>query len=130
MPAKPHSAWPAQMPATSANSRMKLASVTSSGRPELVTLANFVRLVALVVGIWVGHAFWGFAGIVYGVALSQFAAWPLAVTFLVRRKRFTWRGNLVLVPALLVGMLAGWLIERGIYWMLPAGHSALRKLLL
>ena len=62
------------------------------------------------------------------VALSPFAAWPLAVAFLVRRKWFTWRGNLVLVPALMGGMFVGWLIERGIYWMLPAGHSALRKL--
>ena len=110
-------------------SQMVEQAYQATGRPELVTLANFIRLVALVAGIWFGHEFWGFTGIVYGVALSPFAAWPLAVAFLVRRKWFTWRGNLVLVPALLAGMAVGWLIERGIYWVLPAGHSALRKLI-
>lgn len=109
-------------------SQMVEQAYQATGRPELVTLANFIRLVALVAGIWFGHVFWGFAGIVYGVALSPFAAWPLAAAFLVRRNWFTWRGNLVLVPALLGGMFVGWLVERGIYWILPAGHSALRKL--
>ena len=104
-------------------------SYQATGRPELITLANFVRLVALVGGIWLGHRLWGFPGIVFGVALSQFSAWPLAIAFMIRRKYFTWRGQMLLVPALLCGMFLGWLIEKGIYWMLPAGHSALKKIL-
>ncbi len=104
-------------------------SYQATGRPELITLANFVRLVALIAGIWVGNKLWGFKGIVFGVALSQFSAWPLAIAFLIRRKYFTWRGNMLLLPSLLCGMFLGWLIQKGIYWLLPAGHSALKKML-
>jgi O-antigen/teichoic acid export membrane protein len=104
-------------------------SYQATGRPELVTLANFARLVGLIAGIWIGYRFWGFTGVVFGVALSQFAAWPLALAFMIRRKYLTWRGNMVLVPALLGGMLVGWAVEKGIYWLLPAGHSALKRML-
>ncbi len=99
------------------------------GRPELVTLANLIRLVALVGGIWLGNRMWGFTGIVFAIALSQYAAWPLSIAFLVRRKYFTWRGNLLLLPTLFGGMFIGWLIEKGIFWLLPAGHAALKKIL-
>ena len=100
------------------------------GKPELVTLANFLRLVALVGGIWIGYTMGGFTGVVIAIALSQYSAWPLAIVFLLRRKYFTWRGNLLFVPALLAGMLMGWLIDKGIAWLLPAGHAALKKMLL
>ena len=99
------------------------------GMPQLVTLANLIRLIALVAGIWIGNKVWGFQGVVMGIALSQFAAWPLAIAFLVRRKYFTWQGNLMLAPSLLGGMLLGWLIEKGIYWLLPAGHAALKRMI-
>jgi len=99
------------------------------GKPQLVTLANLIRLVALVAGIWIGNKMWGFTGIVAAIALSQYSAWPLAIAFLIRRKYFTWRGNVLLLPSLAGGMLLGWLIEKGIYWLLPAGHAALKRLL-
>ena len=104
-------------------------SYQATGRPELVTLANFIRLVALIGGVWIGNRMWGFEGIVFGVALSQFSAWPLAVAFLIRKKYFTWRGNMLLIPALVAGMCLGWVVEKGIYWLLPAGHVALKRML-
>lgn len=99
------------------------------GHPKLVTLGNFIRLVGLVGGIWIGHKFWGFTGIVFGVALCQFWPWPVAIWFLQKRKYLTWRGNAMLVPALLAGMLVGWLIQKGVFWILPEGHAALKRMI-
>ncbi len=99
------------------------------GRPELVTLANMIRLVALVAAAWIGYRFWGFEGVVYAVALSPFSAWPLSIAFLLRRKLFRWRGQMLLLPSLGAGMLLGWLVKNGIFWLVPAGHATLKSLL-
>ena len=88
--------------------------------PEFVTLANFMRLVALVVGILAGTHFWGVQGAVYGIALSQFAAWPLAWWFKARFGIYTWRAEAVFIPAIAAGALAGWGASMAMAWLLPA----------
>jgi O-antigen/teichoic acid export membrane protein len=88
--------------------------------PEFVTLANFLRLVALVVGVLAGTHFWGVLGAVYGIALSQFAAWPLAWWFKARFGIFTWRAEAVFIPAIAAGALVGWAASMAMAWLLPA----------
>jgi O-antigen/teichoic acid export membrane protein len=90
------------------------------GSPQYVTLANFIRLVALVLGILVGHHFWGVAGAVYGIALSQFAAWPLAWWFKARHQVFNWLSEAAFVPAVIGGALVGWIASLVLAWLLPA----------
>ncbi len=90
------------------------------GSPQYVTLANLIRLVALGLGILVGHHFWGIVGAVTGIALSQYAAWPLAWWFKARHRVFTWRSEAVFFPALAGGALIGWLAAMILAWLLPA----------
>ena len=90
------------------------------GRPELMTLANMIRLVALVLGIFIGDRFWGVAGAVDGIALSQFAAWPLAWYFKAKHRAFTWRSEAVFPLAVAGGALVGWLASLVMAWLLPA----------
>ncbi len=90
------------------------------GSPQYVTLANLIRLVALGLGILVGHHFWGIVGAVAGIALSQYAAWPLAWWFKARHRVFTWRSEAVFFPALAGGALIGWLAAVTMAWLLPA----------
>ncbi len=90
------------------------------GSPQYVTLANLIRLVALGLGILVGHHFFGIVGAVTGIALSQYAAWPLAWWFKARHHVFTWRSEAVFFPALAGGALIGWLAAMIMAWLLPA----------
>lgn len=90
------------------------------GKPQLVTLANFIRLAGLAAGIGIGHALWGFPGAVAGIAASQFAAWPLAWWFKARHHAFSWRSEAMLLPALAGGAVLGWLISMFATWVLPA----------
>jgi len=90
------------------------------GSPQYVTLANLIRLIALGLGILVGHHFWGIVGAVAGIALSQYAAWPLAWWFKARHRVFTWRSEAVFLPALAAGALIGWLAAMIMAWLLPA----------
>ncbi len=76
-------------------------------KPEYTTLANLIRLVALVLGTLVGHAYWGLPGAVAGIALSQFSTWPLAFWFRWRYGALRWRVDAMLVPALAGGALLG-----------------------
>ncbi len=88
--------------------------------PEYMTLANFLRLVALAAGILGGNHFWGVVGAIYGIALSQFAAWPLAWWFKARHGVFTWRAEALVIPAIAAGALVGWIASLMMAWLLPA----------
>lgn len=92
----------------------------ATGRPSLVTLANLLRLVALGLGIGLGHYFWGVEGAIFGIALSQYAAWPVAWWFKARTNSFSWRSEALLVPALAAGMSLGWVAARILAWLMPA----------
>jgi O-antigen/teichoic acid export membrane protein len=80
----------------------------AKGRPALLTLANALRLVSLFLGIWGGHHLHGLQGAVWGVAISQFATWPVALFFRQRLGLPSWRADMALLPALTVGCTLGW----------------------
>ena len=44
-------------------------SYQATGRPQYITLANLIRMVALVLGIFIGQRFWGVQGAIIGIAL-------------------------------------------------------------
>jgi O-antigen/teichoic acid export membrane protein len=92
----------------------------ATGSPQYVTLANLIRLVALGLGILVGHRVAGVEGAIVGIALSQYAAWPLAWWFKAKDGAFTWRSEAMLAPALVAGTSIGWLAAKALAWLLPA----------
>lgn len=69
--------------------------------------ANAMRLVALVAGLLVGRHFFGIVGTVIGVALSQYAAWPLAIWFKKQVHALTWRAEALLIPCIVGGLVVG-----------------------
>ena len=79
------------------------------------TFANFLRLAALVAGLVIGQHLWGLTGAVVGVALSQYAAWPLAIWFKASIHALTWRAEALFVPLIVAGLLVGsavsWIVK-------------------
>jgi O-antigen/teichoic acid export membrane protein len=82
------------------------------GRPEYITLANLLRLLALVAGIWVGRQMGGVPGAIVGIALSPFATWPLTWWFRRQQGLLSWQSERVLPLALLGGAGLGWVASR------------------
>jgi O-antigen/teichoic acid export membrane protein len=81
----------------------------ANGKPMLVAYAMVPRVVALFAGIPLGHAYGGLQGLLIAIVLSQFASWPVSHWY---RARLGVRGmaawDLLFIPALVVGLLAGW----------------------
>ena len=94
-------------------------SYQALGTPKYLTLANCLRLVSLIAGVLLGQRFGGLHGALVGVALSQFAAWPLAIWFKARHGALTWRAEALFFPALVAGLGAGWCVATGLAWLLP-----------
>jgi O-antigen/teichoic acid export membrane protein len=80
----------------------------AKGRPVLLTLANALRASSLFLGISAGHHLYGLHGAVWGVAIAQFASWPVALFFRHRLGLPGWRADVALLPALAVGCGLGW----------------------
>lgn len=70
-------------------------------------LANMLRLAALVGGLLIGSHVWGLTGAIAGVALSQYAAWPLAIWFKRKVHALSWRAEALLVPCIVAGLALG-----------------------
>ncbi len=82
----------------------------ATGRPSLLAAAIFPRVVVLVVGLPIGHAFAGMDGALAAIVLSQFAHWPLAIWFRAQKRLNHLRNDIVMPVALLGGAAAGWLL--------------------
>ncbi len=82
-------------------------------------IANTLRLAALAVGLVVGRHFFGLVGAVAGVALSQYAGWPLAIWFKSKVNALTWRAEAMLVPSIVGGLLVGKLISLCVRFAFP-----------
>ncbi len=90
------------------------------GTPQYMTLANLVRLIALVAGIFVGRHVGGMPGIIVGIAAAQFSAWPIVLWFKAKHHALSLRAEAVLLPAIAVGLGAGWLLSIGVHHLFPA----------
>ncbi len=95
-------------------------SYQAVGKPKYLTFANFLRLAALISGILIGQRLGGMRGIITGIALSYYAGWPLAIWFKVKYKVLSWRTDFLFVPAIAIGLGAGWLLSLGLHAMFPA----------
>jgi O-antigen/teichoic acid export membrane protein len=84
------------------------------GRSGRVSANNALRALGLISFIPLGFALAGERGAVWGVALSQFASWPLSLEFKYRQGLLNWRTEAWWLPALAAGVLLG----------LLAGHLA------
>jgi O-antigen/teichoic acid export membrane protein len=80
------------------------------GKPKYGTIANFLRLATLAGGLFVGSHFFGLKGAIAGVALAQYAGWPIAIWFKARTHSLTWRAEIAVVPCLVLGLLTGELV--------------------
>ena len=94
------------------------------GKTKYMAYANTLRLVALAAGLVLGRHYFGLVGAIVGVALSQYAAWPLALWFKKQVHALTWRAEAVLLPALAGGLLAGELISLAVRFAFPQHFAA------
>ena len=72
-----------------------------------------IRLVVLVVGLPVGHSLFGLEGALAAIVAAQFSSWPIAYAFKIRHNLFDWRFEGVVIPAVALGLLLGYLVLAG-----------------
>lgn len=82
------------------------------GRPAWVSANNLLRALGLGLCIPAGFALNGEAGAIAGVVLSQFWSWPLSLVFKCREGLLVRATELWWLPALTVGLLAGWGLDK------------------
>jgi O-antigen/teichoic acid export membrane protein len=81
-------------------------------QPGWVTLSNCLRALAVVVLVPLGYAWGNVHGAVLAVVASQFAGWPVAITFKLRRGLMSWKSEALWPMALLIGSGLGWLVHQ------------------
>jgi O-antigen/teichoic acid export membrane protein len=86
----------------------------ANGRPMWVSASNSVRAISLALLIPAGYAAFGEKGAIAAVVLSQFTSWPVALWFKYRNGLLTLASERVWLPAFLAGVLAGWLLDKGL----------------
>jgi O-antigen/teichoic acid export membrane protein len=77
------------------------------GEPKVMSQICVIRLAALGLLTPVGFHFFGLAGALWAIVLSYFAWLPATIAFLIRHGLFDARRELPLLPAVLLGMVAG-----------------------
>ena len=92
------------------------------GKPSWVSANNALRAVALVIVIPLGQRAWGEFGAILAVAVCQFASWPLSLEFKRREGLLTWATERWWLPALVVGLGLGWLINAALTALFPLLH--------
>ncbi len=83
----------------------------AKGQPAWVSASNALRALSLVLLVPAGYAWGGERGAIAAVVLSQFVSWPVALWFKHRNGLLTWQSERVWLPALALGMLAGWALD-------------------
>jgi len=82
------------------------------GRTGLLAGAILPRVVILLVGLPLGHAYAGLDGALAAIVLSWFGHWPLALWFRVKHGLNQLRNDVVLPIAIALGMAGAWLVVR------------------
>ena len=83
----------------------------AKGSPQWVTASNLLRALSLLLLVPAAYAWAGEKAAVAAVVASQFVSWPVALWFKSRHGLLTWPSERVWLPALGVGMLAGWAVD-------------------
>jgi O-antigen/teichoic acid export membrane protein len=83
----------------------------SQGKPAWVSTNNAMRAISLALFIPLGFQLGDEAGAIAGVALSQFASWPLSLRFKQRQGLLNWATEKWWFPALCLGAGCGWLLD-------------------
>lgn len=84
------------------------------GVPRLISYIGAVRLVTLLLMVPVGFHFFGLVGALWGIVLSHFSWLPLAITYMVKFDLFDLRKELIPLPFVLAGIVAGSVLNRAI----------------
>jgi O-antigen/teichoic acid export membrane protein len=77
------------------------------GMPKLISHLGAIRLIVLVVITPIGFHLFGLPGALWGIVLSYSSSLPTTFFYKVRYGLFDLRKELVLLPLILVGMIAG-----------------------
>jgi O-antigen/teichoic acid export membrane protein len=77
------------------------------GQTSLLALAGLPRALIILVGVPLGYSMYKLDGALLAVVLSQFAHWPLAIWFRIQHKFSSLLNDVVLLPAIAAGLLAG-----------------------
>jgi len=90
----------------------------AKGQPAWVSASNAVRALSLLVLIPLGFKLGGEHGAMAAVVVSQFASWPVALTFKYRHGLLSWPSERVWLPALVLGLLMGWALDAAllVFW--------------
>jgi O-antigen/teichoic acid export membrane protein len=91
---------------------LSIQCYTALGRPELTSLVALVRLLCLLTGVPLGFYAFGFFGAVCGVALSRLLCLPIILFNNIKAGIFNLWRELLPLPAIIVGMLSGFVISR------------------
>jgi len=70
-----------------------------------------LRAISLVLLVPAAYAWGGEKAAVAAVVASQFVSWPVALWFKSRHGLLTWTSERVWLPALCLGILAGWALD-------------------
>ena len=80
------------------------------GMPQLHSRILVVRLIALLTGIPVGFHFFGLAGALWALVMSQFSILPMLIYYNIALNIFDGRREVLFLPTVLVGMGIGSLV--------------------
>lgn len=78
------------------------------GQTSLLALAGLPRALIILIGVPLGYSLYKLDGALVAVVLSQFAHWPIAIWFRIRNHFSSLLNDVVLLPAIGVGMALGW----------------------
>ncbi len=90
----------------------------AKGSPQWVTASNLLRAVSLGLLVPAAYAWGGEKAAIAAVVASQFVSWPVALWFKSRHGLLTWASERVWLPALCLGMLAGWALNLSILFFM------------
>jgi O-antigen/teichoic acid export membrane protein len=79
------------------------------GRPEFIATSNAIRLISLITFTIFGFRYNGVIGALFGIALSQYTIWPMAMYFRYQRKLLNWKTEVLLIPGVAFGCIFGYL---------------------
>lgn len=83
----------------------------AKGQPSWVSASNALRAMGLVALIPLCYRVWDLQGAIGALVLCQFVSWPVALWFKYRNGLLTWRSEKIWLPALLSGLVVGWLVD-------------------